>query len=221
MASRLSGRSRKKSESAEHELIPIYYRLPGGVEIVSGYLEKRRLKKGTQSKRFFGHYQCENCSSRWTSGYAWQGYQLECKKCHFFEWPTKVFHLENVSDDHEMKTPHLTDLCEKCQKDGVHCLTGHMLNHNVHIIPEFDGTRLKENNKYMIHFGKQLGLDKYDIVIEPQFIQNLFDNLWDSLSRECKSEFKEALKIASIKWKQKNRVDISDKCMDVLRQTTY
>ncbi|KAI6647968.1 hypothetical protein LOD99_8296 [Oopsacas minuta] len=223
MASKYPGRSRKKRKSKQQELIPIYYRIPGeNEEIVSGYLVKEPLEDGIDPKRFFGHYQCKICRNKWTSGYSWQGYQLECKTCDLFEWPTKVYHLENKDDDFVMKKPHLSSLCEKCQDDGVHCLTGLALK------PDTDKKRktklhndddYSHRNQFMIHFGKQLGLHKQEIKIEGQFIQELFDNLWDTLNKKDKSEFKEALKITAAKWQQRNREDLADICKDVLRQT--
>ena len=162
-----------KHISKDSDLIPIIYKVPGKTEIISGYLEKKPLPDGKKSMRFYGHYQCTNCSKKWTSGYAWQGFQLECKKCDIYEWPVKVYHLETHSDDYVMKNPHLSELCEKCQKYGVHCLA----------TPKY-GDKYSRGNKYMVHFNKQIILDSHDIIIEPSFIQNLFDCFWDTLSRE-------------------------------------
>ena len=219
-----SKHSRKKSKSKDSDLIPIIYQVPGGIEIISGYLEKKPLPDGRKSMRFYGHYQCTNCRNRWTSGYAWQGFQLECKKCEIYEWPVKVYHLETHSDDYVMKKPHLSSLCEKCQKYGVHCLTGEVLKpdtEELHITKQKYGDIYSHENKYMIHFNKQMILDSHDIIIEPSFIQNLFDCFWDNLSREDKSEFKEALEITAGKWKSRGRDDLADECKRVLKQTDY
>ena len=227
MASR---RSRKKSKPKDSDLIPIMYQVPGGIEITSGYLEKNPLPDGRDPMRFFGHYQCTNCSKKWTSGYAWQGFQLECKKCDIYEWPVKVYHLETHSDDYVMKKPHLSSLCEKCQEDGVHCLTRQKLkpdNENFHKTKLNNGDEYYHEyvnyneNEYMIHFKKQMDLAKHDIIIEPSFIENLFDCLWEDLSREEESEFKEALKITAGKWKKRGRNDLADECKRVLKQTYY
>ncbi|KAI6647967.1 hypothetical protein LOD99_8295 [Oopsacas minuta] len=139
-----------------------------------------------------------------------------------FEWPTKVYHLENVTNDWVMKKPHLSSLCEKCRNDGVHCLTGFSLKpdteqpHRTKLHNEYND---EYRNRYMIHFGKQLNLVKHDIIIEPLFIQDLFDCLWVYLSREERSEFKNALNIAAAKWEQKNSGNLVRMCRAVLRQT--
>ena len=216
--------SRKKSISKDSDLIPVIYRVPGGTDIISGYLEKTSLPDGIKSMRFFGHYQCTNCSKKWICGYAWQGFQLECKKCGIYEWPVKVYHLETPSDDYVMKKPHKSNLCEKCQKYRVHCLTGEELNpdyEGLHITKPKYRAKYSHENKYMIHFNKQMILDKHDIMIEPSFIDNLFDCLWVSLSREEESEFKEALEITAGEWKNRGRDDLADECKRVSKQTNY
>ena len=237
-----SKHARKKSKSKDSDLIPIIYQVPGGIEIVSGYLEKKSLPDGVKSMRFFGHYECTNCRNRWKSGFAWQGYQLECKKCDIYEWPVKVYHLEIPSDDYVMTKPHLSSLCEKCQTYKVHCLTGEELKPDSEE-PHLTKTKNLEDdtdkneymvhfakqltldkhdiNEYMVHFYKQLTLDKHDIIIELSFIENLFDSLWDILGREGKSEFKEALKITASKWQLRGRDDLARECNRVLKQTVY
>ena len=227
MATKYTGGNKKKSKSKVRVDIPIYYRLPGGsIEIITGYLEKESLPEDEDSKRFFGHFQCKKCRQRWNSGYTWQGYQQECKKCELYEWPNKVYHLEGPQDDEVlMKKPHLSSLCEKCQKDGVHCLTG------APIKPDSDEPHKTElhdpdgsyshHNKHMVHFEKQFSLENYNITIESNFIQEIFDNLWDVLSREDKSTFKDALKITMGKWRKKGREDLAIECREVLDQTLY
>ena len=113
------------------DLIPIYYRVPfvSGYEIISGYLEKKILPKGSKQKRFYGHYQCEDCSNRWKSGNAWQGYTQDCKSCSKTNWPFKVYHLEQSVDPLDGK-PHKSELCGKCQELGYNCRTGTELPHN-------------------------------------------------------------------------------------------
>ena len=113
------------------DLIPIYYRVPFGTghEIISGYLERKELPKGSKQKRFYGHYQCENCSNRWKSGNAWQGYTQDCKNCGAKNWPFKVYHLEQSVDPLDGK-PHKSELCGKCQELGYNCRTGAELGHN-------------------------------------------------------------------------------------------
>ena len=215
---------RKKSKSKDSDLIPVIYQVPGGIEIISGYLEKKPLPGGEESIRFYGHYECTICRNRWTSGYAWQGFQLECKKCDIYEWPVKVYHLETHINDYAMKKPHLSSLCEKCQTDGVHCLTGEILKpdtEEAHMTKPKHHDEHFPKNKYMVHFKKQLTLDEYDIMIESSFIENLFDCTWDNLSREDKSEFKEALKITAGKWQTKGRGDLAKECERVLKQTVY
>ena len=213
----------KKSKSKDSDLIPIIYKVPERTEIISGYLEKTPLPDKKKWMRFFGHYQCTNCRNSWRSGYAWQGFQLECKKCKIYEWPVIVYHLETHSDDYVMTKPHKSSLCEKCQKYKVHCLTGEELKPDSEELhetkPKYD--RYSHENKYMIHFDKQMILDSYDIMIEPSFIQNLFDCFWDNLSREDKSEFKEALEITAGEWKSRGRNDLADECKRVLKQTNY
>ena len=204
-----SKHSRKKSKSKDTDLIPVIYQVPGGTEIISGYLEKTSLPDGKKSMRFYGHYQCTNCRKKWTSGYAWQGFQLECKKCDIYEWPVKVYHLETHSDDYVMKNPHLSEFCEKCQK-GVQCLAK----------PKYRDIYSHEN-KYMVHFNKQMILDSHDIIIEPSFIENLFDCFRVTLSKEDKSEFKEALEITAGNWKERERDDLADECKRVSKQTNY
>ena len=214
-----SKHARKKSKSKGSDLIPIIYNVPGGIEIISGYLEKESLPDGVKPMRFYGHYQCTNCRNRWTSGYAWQGYQLECKKCDIYEWPVKVYHLETPSDDYVMKKPHLSSLCEKCQTYGVHCLTGGELKPDTE---EEYKTKLKfedmysHENEYMVHFNKQLTLHKHGIIIELSFIVNLYDSLWDTLDIEEQDEFKEALEITTGKWKKRGRYDLVGECNRVL-----
>ena len=219
-----SKHARKKSKSKDSDLIPIIYQVPGGIEIVSGYLEKKSLPDGVKSMRFFGHYECTNCRNRWKSGFAWQGYQLECKKCDIYEWPVKVYHLEIPSDDYVMTKPHLSSLCEKCQLYKVHCLTGEELkpdSEEPHLTKPKNLEDDTDENEYMVHFYKQITLDKHDIIIELSFIENLFDSLWDTLGREGKSEFKEALKITASKWQLRGRDDLARECNRVLKQTVY
>ena len=225
MANRYSGGRAKKRKSKEPVNIPIYYRLPGGIEIITGYLEKEHLSEGEDTKRFFGHFQCKNCRQNWHSGYAWKGYQQECKRCEIYEWPFKVYHLEGSKADIVMKKPHLSSLCEKCQEDGVHCLTRKPLKpdseerHKTTLNDPRE--RPRHNNEQMIHFEKQFELHSYDIIVEPNFFQEIFDKLWDTLSREDKSEFKEALAITMGEWRRKGRDDLVIECKKVKNQTRY
>ena len=227
MASRYPSGSKKKRKSKEPVNIPIYYRLPGGIEIITGYLEKENIQEDEEPKRFFGHFQCKNCRQKWHSGYTWQGYQQECKKCEIYEWPIKVYHLEDSqSDKFLMKKPHLSSLCEKCQKDGVHCLTGETIKPDTEEprktkLRRDSNKKYSQKNKQMIHFEKQFNLDAYSIIVEPQFFQELFDKVWDILSREDKSEFKEALSITVEEWRTIGREDLAIECKKVLYQTRY
>ena len=113
------------------DLIPIYYRVPfgSGHEIISGYLEKKELPKGSKQKRFYGHYQCGDCSNRWKSGNAWQGYTQDCKNCGVRNWPFKVYHLEQSVDPLDGKA-HKSELCGRCRELGYNCRTGDDLGHN-------------------------------------------------------------------------------------------
>ena len=189
-----------------NNLIPIYYRIPFGVqnEIVSGYLEKKHVENG---KRFYGHFRCENCGHEWRSGHTWQGYRQECRKCELKNWPEKVYHLEQsaglISEE-----PHREDLCEKCQSLGHNCQETH----------GFGGFGLGRNNKFDQCFNKQFELERYDILLEPQFIQDLFDCLWDDLDTSDRSEFKDALKFALEKWRIKGEDDQITACEDLVRK---
>ena len=58
-----SKHARKKSKSKDSDLIPIIYQVPGGIEIVSGYLEKKSLPDGVKSMRFFGFVKCGSSES--------------------------------------------------------------------------------------------------------------------------------------------------------------
>ena len=189
-----------------NNLIPIYYRIPFGVqnEIVSGYLEKKHVENG---KRFYGHFRCENCGHEWRSGHTWQGYRQECRKCELKNWPEKVYHLEQSAGLISAE-PHREDLCEKCQRLGHNCQETH----------GFGGFGTGRNNKFDQCFNKQFELERYDILLEPQFIQDLFDCLWDDLDASDRSEFKDALKFALKNWKIKGEDDQITACEDLVRK---
>ena len=188
------------------DLIPIYYRIPFGVqnEIVAGYLEKKHVDDG---KRFYGQFRCEDCGHEWHSGHTWEGYRQECNKCYLKNWPEEVYHLEQSAGPIS-EEPHREDLCEKCQMLGYNCQETH----------ESGGFKFGRNNKFDQCFNKQFELWRYDILLEPRFIQDLFDCLWDDLDTSDRSEFKDALEFALENWKIKGEDEQITACEDLLWQ---
>ena len=196
------------------DLIPIYYKVPfdSGYEIISGYLEKIKLPKGTDHKRFYGHFQCENCSNQWQSGNAWQGYKQDCKNCGISNWPLKVYHLEQSVDPLDGK-PHKSELCGKCQELGYNCRTGAELAHNWKLSPT---KKITQASKYNVCFNKQFELLKYHIMIEPNFIRDLYKALWHSLSPTEEIDFIQGLRNARKEWEIKGKHDLVEVCEDIL-----
>ena len=197
-------------DTADPDLIPIYYRVPFDTngEIISGYLEKTRLPPGTEEKRFFGQFKCDNCSKGWNSGNTWQGYTQDCDNCKIKAWPYKVYHLEQ-STDNSVGKPHRSDLCEKCRELGFNCHTGKSLHKSGY-------SSSPRKSRYDVCFNKQFELFKYDIIIEPKFIRNLYDTLWPSLSPSEEKEFIQGLKNAKRQWESKDNSDLVDACQDIL-----
>ena len=220
-------RKRKDPEN-EFELIPIFFRLPdyGPVDLVTGYLEEKQYPK-KQKKRFYGYYICETCHNRpiWTSGYSWQGYRQECKRCQVSYWPYMVYHLEkSKAKGKKYEKPHKSELCEKCQEDGVHCLTKLPLKDNseqAHPANFHVSDDIEDENEFTIYFAKQYELERNLIKIEPQYIWNLFDSLWHILPREGKADFKEALERALQHWKKAGRGDMTWVCKQVRDEIRY
>ena len=195
---------------ADADLIPIYYRLPfeTNSEIVSGYLEKRRLRHGSDGKRFYGHFKCDDCSNGWTSGNTWQGYTQGCDSCKIKTWPYKVYHLEQ-STNNSVGKPHRSDLCEKCRELGYNCLTGNSLHKSGY-------SSSVRKSTYDVCFNKQFELFKHEIMLEPKFIRNLYETLWPSLSPIEEREFIQGLKNAKRQWDSKDYSDLVDACQDIL-----
>ena len=197
------------ASSTDPELIPIFYKIPFGcgAEIVSGYLEKKKCR-GSDSKRFYGHFECSGCGARWNSSNTWQGYTQGCKKCNIHSWPIKVYHLEQSADT-EVGRSHITELCEKCQELGHNCSTGGHLNIN----------NLRYQSGFTIFdqcYKKQYQLFHYNIILEPSFIRNLYDAVWYTLDEKERREFRPGLEIAKGKWDVKERSDLVDACQEVL-----
>ena len=193
------------------DLIPIYYRVPfeTNSEIISGFLEKRRRIDG---KRFFGHFKCDDCSNGWTSGNTWQGYTQDCDNCKTKTWPYRVYHLEQ-STNNSVGKPHRSDLCGKCREQGFNCHTGKSLDGSV-VKSGYSSSVRK--SVYDVCFNKQFELFKYDIILEPKFIQNLYETLWPNLSPIEEKEFTQGLKNAKRQWDSKGNSDLVDACQDVL-----
>ena len=189
--------------------IPIYYKVPFGrkSEIVSGYLRKKKLPDGSKdgAKRFFGHFECGVCEVRWKSSYTWQGYTQACRECEVHLWPKRVYHLEQT-DGSTSRLPHKPELCQKCQELGRMCLEGW-----------FGGEGDKSDfSIYDQCFEKQFQLLKFDIMLEPKFILNLYRTVWPDCTKQ--NEFFLSLRKALKKWTEKGNSDQMESCKQVLHQ---
>jgi len=74
--------------------------------------------------KFYGYFQCIECSNRWQSAHTWEGKHQVCKKC---DTPNYVYEVERLIRDGEPKDdnhkPHETSLCERCLELGRPCYT--------------------------------------------------------------------------------------------------
>jgi hypothetical protein len=68
--------------------------------------------------RFFGYFECKDCSHKWTSGYSWKGETQTCKNCETENEPTRQERLIKVENQNRRNGPHDSSRCSLCQKLG-------------------------------------------------------------------------------------------------------
>ena len=194
------------ASNTNRDLIPIFYKLPFdcGIEIVSGYLEKKNPPPGSQTKRFYGHFKCLGCNACWKSSNTYQGYTQRCKECTIDSWPIKVYHLEQSAD---------------IGARGHNCNTGADLDDNIDVNNRTSHNRSTPVTIYDQCYQKQYQLLHYEIILEPNFIHDLYARLWDGLSDRERGEFKLGLETALNEWSKKRRDDLVQVCREVLHQT--
>ena len=207
------------ASNTNRDLIPIFYKLPFDcrAEIVSGYLEKKKLPYGSQTKKFYGHFKCMGCNAWWKSSNTYQGYTQGCKKCRRDSWPIKVYHLEQ-SADIGARGPHISSLCERCLELGHNCNTGADLDNNIDVNNRSSHNRSTPVTIYDQCYQKQYQLLRYEIILEPNFIRDLYVRLWDGLSDRERGEFQLGLETALNEWIKKRRDDLVQVCREILHQ---
>jgi hypothetical protein len=76
---------------------------------------RNNLKKFRHRVRYYGKYNCENCSNNWSSGYAYKDIHQKCEECEEKVFPYELHTLKTPKG--RSKQPHRKDLCGMCEDD--------------------------------------------------------------------------------------------------------